>query len=89
MRITVTKDELREYEKLKIISQLTPVKEKIGLFESKYKSPFEQFEKKIKEEKEDFEKWDDYIEWKAYIETFKDLTTKLKEIEDATDIKVA
>lgn len=89
MRITVTKDELREYEKLKIISQLTPVKEKIRLFESKYKSSFEQFEKQLKEEKEDFEKWDDYIEWKAYIETFKDLTTKLKEIEDATDIKVA
>jgi hypothetical protein len=89
MRITVTKDELKKYEKLKIISQLTPVKEKIRLFESKYKCSFEQFEKKINEEQENFGKWDDYIEWKAYIETFKDLTTKLKEAEDATDIKVA
>jgi hypothetical protein len=89
MRITVTKDELKEYEKLKIISQLTPLKEKIRLFESKYKCSFEQFEKKINEEQENFGKWDDYIEWKAYIETFKDLTTKLKEAEDATDIKVA
>jgi len=89
MRIAVTKDELLEFEKLKIISQLTPAKEKIRLFESNYKCPFEQFENKMKEETEDFEKSDDYIEWKAYIETFKDLTTKLKEIDDATDIKVA
>jgi len=88
MRITVTKDELLEYEKLKISSQLTPAKEKIKLFESKYKCPFEQFENKMKEETENFEKWEDYIEWKAYIETFKDLTAKLKEIDDATDIKV-
>jgi len=89
MRKTVTKDELLEYEKLKIISQLTPAKEKIRLFESKYKCLFEQFENKMKEDTEDFDKWDDYIEWKADIETIKDLTTKLKEIDDATDIKVA
>lgn len=89
MRKTVTKDDLLEYEKLKIISQLTPAKEKIRLFESKYKCPFEQFENKMKEDTEDFDKWDDYIEWKAYIETIKDLTTKLKKIDDATDIKVA
>jgi len=89
MRKTVTKDELLEYEKLKIISQITPAKEKIRLFESKYKCLFEQFENKMKEDTEDFDKWDDYIEWKADIETIKDLTTKLKEIDDATDIKVA
>ncbi len=73
---------------MKIISQLTSAKEKIKLFESKYKCPFEQFENKMKEETENFEKLEDYIEWKAYIETFKDLTAKLKEIDDATDIKV-
>lgn len=89
MRIIITKDELLEYEKLKIISQLTPAKEKIKLFEYKYKCPFEQFENKIKEKTEDFEKWDDYIEWKAYMETIQDLITKLKEIDDATDIEVA
>ena len=88
MVIIVTRDEIKEYEKLKIISQLTPVREKIKLFESKYNCSFEEFEKKIKEEKEDFEKWDDYIEWKAYIETLKDLTAKLKEIEDVKDIRV-
>ena len=88
MRITVTKDDLLEYEKLKIFSQLTPAKEKIRLFESKYKCSFEQFENKIKEETENFEKWDDYIEWKAYMETIKDLTTKLKEIDEITEITV-
>lgn len=89
MEIIVSKDEIKKYEKLKIISQLTPLKEKIKLFESKYNCSFEEFEKKVKEEKEDFEKWDDYIEWKAYIEALKDLTSKLKEIEDAKDIRIA
>jgi hypothetical protein len=54
-----------------VISQSTPIKEKIKFFEKKYGSSFNIFEREIKEEikeKEDFQKWDDYIEWKAYIE---------------------
>jgi hypothetical protein len=40
-------------------------------FEKKYGIPFEDFEKQIKTAvKEDFEKWDDYIEWKAYSKSY-------------------
>ena len=39
----------------------------------------------IKQEKEDFEKWDDYIEWNAYIESLRDLKSKIRDIEDAEE----
>ena len=36
-------------------------------FENKYQKSYEAFEKEIKNAKEeDFEKWDNYLEWKAY-----------------------
>ena|SRR3990170_8092660 len=36
------------------------------VFESKYKIPFSQFEKRVKTQKtENFEFWDDYIVWKG------------------------
>ncbi len=40
-------------------------------FEKKYGLEFEDFELQIKSAvKEDFEKWDDYIEWKAYSKSY-------------------
>jgi len=70
MSITVSKEEVIGFEKLKAISQIAPIKER------------------IRGEKEDFEKWDDYIEWKAYIESLKDLEWKMKDIEDAQDVRI-
>jgi len=89
MGIVVSSDEIKEYEELKIISQLTPIREKIKFFENKYGCSFEEFERKLKEKEEKFEEWDDYIEWKAYVESLRDLERKLKEIKDAKDIRVA
>ena len=67
MDIVVSKDEIKEYEKLKVIAETTLTKEKLKLFENKYQSTFKKFEKKVKggEGQENFEEWDDYIEWKA------------------------
>ena len=67
MSITVSKEEVKGFEKLKAISQIAPIKERIRLLESKYGCTLGEFKNKIKQEKEDFEKWDEYIEWKAYI----------------------
>jgi len=89
MGIVVSGDEIKEYEKLKIISQLTPVREKLRFFEKKYGCSFDEFEKRIKEGKEKFEEWDDYIEWKAYVESLRDLERRLREISDAKDIRIA
>ena len=89
MGIIVSSDEIKEYEKLKIISQLTTIREKIRFFENKYGCSFEDFERRLKGKEEKFEEWDDYIEWKAYIESLRDLERKLKKIKDAKDIRVA
>jgi hypothetical protein len=84
----VSKEEIKTFEKLTAISQIAPIKERIRLFEKKYGYTFKVFEKKVKQEKENFEKWDDYIEWKAYIESLKNLESKLRKIEGAKDIRI-
>ena len=79
--LKIAKDEIKDYERLKIISRLAIVKGKIELFEKKYGFPFKEFNKKIKKkENEDFNVWDDYIEWKAYIKTLEELKQRIKEI---------
>ncbi|MHA1649084.1 MAG: hypothetical protein ACTSYB_02730 [Candidatus Helarchaeota archaeon] len=83
MIIKISKDEIKEYEKLKILSQLTLLKEKVLLFEKKYGVSLEEFKKNIPNRPENFEEWDDFIEWKTVIETIKELKLKLVEIENA------
>ena len=88
MSISVSKEEVIGFEKLKAISQIAPIKERIRYFESKYGCTLGEFKGRIGEEEEDFEKWDDYIEWKAYIESLKDLEWKMRDIEDAQDVRI-
>jgi len=88
MTISLSADEIREYEKLKILSQLSLVKEKLKLMEAKSGKPFKEFEKEVKKKEENFEKWDEYIEWKAYIETEKNLTKRMAEIDNVQDIEI-
>ena len=88
MTIFLSADEVREYEKLKILSQLSLVKEKLKLFETKSGKSFKEFEKEVKEKEEDYKKWDEYIEWKAYKETEKALTKKMAEIDNVQDIEI-
>ncbi len=90
MEILISRKDIIEYEKLKIISKIAPIKEKIKFFEKKYKCSFEEFEKKIlNKNKEKFEEWDDYIEWKAYVESLRELERKLREVENAENIRIA
>ena len=88
MVIKISKEDIKTLEKLNIISQIAPIKDKIKGFERKYSCSFQEFEEEIKKE-EDFQKWDDYIEWKAYVEKLKDLELSLSEIEDAKDIEIS
>ena len=90
MDIIVSKEEIKDYERLKIISELSLVKQRVKLLEGKYMSTFSEFEAQINQDfKEDFTKWDDYIEWKAYNKKKALLTKKLDQIDNAQDIKIA
>jgi hypothetical protein len=91
MDIVVSKDEIKEYEKLKVVAETTLTKEKLELFEKKHQCTFKEFEKKVRggEIQENFQEWDDYIEWKAYEESLRNLQQRSKAIDDARNIKVA
>lgn len=87
--LKVSREEIKHYEKLKVISQIALVKEKINSFERKYRFSFEEFQEKMRGEREEnFEVWDDYIEWKAYANSLSELETKRKEIENARHIRI-
>lgn len=88
MNIKISKKELIEYTKLKLLSEITLTKEKLNLFEKKYNCTLEEFRTQIEESEERFEEWDDYIEWKAYSERLKDLKKKVNELDDAKNIKI-
>lgn len=88
MDIIISKDEIKEYEKLKIITEITLIKEKISLFETKYGCALDAFKKKMEDHEEIFEEWDDYIEWKANLDILGDLKEKLIKIENAKKIKI-
>ena len=89
MSIIISKEDVKTFEKLIIISQMAPIKERIKTFEKKYGYTLKEFEDKMKQENEEFEKWDDYIEWKAYTESLRNLESKLRAIESAEDIRVS
>ncbi len=90
MDLIVSRTEIKEYEKLKIISELSLVKEKLQLFESKYNCSFEDFEKQINHRKqENFTEWDDFIEWKAYFEKKAALTERMEQVADVQNIRIA
>ena len=89
MSISVSFDEIKQYEKLKLISELSLVKVKLDLFKKLYNCTFEEFEKNIQDSTEErFEEWDDYIEWKAYREKKNDIEKKMDELENATEVKI-
>ena len=88
MDIIISKEEIIEYEKLKVISEITLTKEKTTLFEKKYGCSIDAFRNRMEETDEDFEEWDDYIEWKANFELLKDLEKRLIELDNAKNIKI-
>jgi hypothetical protein len=90
MPVTVPEKDVKQFEKLKLLSHIVPIKEKIRFFEEKYDTTLDVFEKGMKEkEEEDFEKWDDYIEWKAYTERLDELKKKMDDVEHATRFRIA
>ena len=87
--IKVSKEEIKLFEILKKEAEISEIKEKISFFEKKYRCNFKEFEKRIKKlKKENFKMWDDYIEWEGFVKYLHKLERELKEIKNATDIKI-
>jgi hypothetical protein len=78
---TIHKQTILELYYINILYEIHKVDEKLKLLKSKYKITLKQFEKKIKTgRKENFDHWDDYMEWKAYDKSQKELIRKKNDI---------
>ncbi len=85
---TISSETIKNLYYTNVIFELHQASEKILLFEKKYNKDFSSFEKNIKETKdENYEMWDDYMEWKAYQNSYQQLLIQKKDIEDG-NIKV-
>ena len=87
--LVVSKGDIKAFEKLKLISQIAPLKERIRSLEKKYGCDIKLLESKMSKLPEDFERWDDFIEWKAYSASLLDLESRLKKIDNVKDIRIA
>ncbi len=86
---TLNLDTIKDLYYTEIVYQMHTFRDKISYFTSKYKTDFESFEREMKEEgKENFEKWDDYLEWKGFESALLELAKKKRDLESG-DIKVA
>ncbi len=66
-----------------LIYELNKTKDKMDLFEKKYSQDFKSFEGNIKNSsKEDFEKWDDYMEWKAFVKLYNKLMAEKRDFDE-------
>ena len=89
MTLTITKKEILEYERLKLISKIAPIEDRIKQLSNKYEMKFVDFEKHIhKKGEERYGDWEDFIEWKAYRESLKELKKKLRDLQNVKDIKI-
>ena len=86
--IEVKKEAVINVLRLELVSEIQTLKKSLELYEIKYGKSLKEFEKEVLEGKEDFEKWDDYMEWKAYENTCKDRLSHLKDLKNAKNIRV-
>ena len=68
--------------KLKAQLKMEYYQSKMLPFEKKYKIPFEEFKSRFNlKNKENFEQWDDFIEWEASFDLYKEWKKRLEEVE--------
>ncbi len=80
--VIINQESVKDMFIANLMYDLHRVKGKISLLQKKHSKSFKEFEKTIKENKqEDFEEWDDYMEWKAYEKVLKRLLNEKKDLE--------
>ncbi len=78
----ISKEKVKDMYYANLMYEYRRVSEKIRLYEKKYGMSFDDLEKGLKgSEKEDFEKWDDYLEWKGGEKLLQRLIKEKRELE--------
>lgn len=79
--IIVKKQDVGNWLLVEYLSTLHTVREKLHFFEQKYHQSWETFNTgTVTSVKEDFARWDDYIEWKAYMKMGEEISVKISEV---------
>lgn len=80
--IELNKKEIKNIYKIDLLSELHITKTRLSFFEKKYNCSLKNFEKTLNktEDKENFEKWDDLMEWKAYANSYREIKNKIEEL---------
>ncbi len=71
--MTIEIETAKKYYYTNLIYELHIAEEKLSLFKKKYQTDFDEFEESLKNQKENFLKWDDYLEWKAFRRVYDEL----------------
>jgi hypothetical protein len=87
--ITVDKAYISRMMLLEVYAEKHLSEEKIIFFSRKYQKTFLEFELELHgEDKEDFDRFDDYLEWKAYQHHLDEIKATIKELK-SENIRVA
>lgn len=79
----ITKNVVRDLVSTNVIYELHLVEDKISFFRKRYGTDFISFEKRIHNtSEENFEEWDDYMEWKAYENSYHQLKKEKEDLEN-------
>jgi len=80
--VTLNINKLKDLYYTNLIHEINKAKDKLAIFQIKYSSDFLSYEKKIKKaSREDFERWDDYMEWKAFYKSYNTLIAEKRDFE--------
>lgn len=83
----VTKSQAASALRMEMLHRLQELRQKDEIYQRQYGS-FEQLERRVKEQEEDFTSWDDYMEWKAHRRELAETVKHVEELE-RVDIDVA
>lgn len=86
--VEVSKEEIRQFQRMKLITRIRELKDQKAIFEKKYKMERGDFEKMLEQQKEDFHLFDLSLEWKALIAEIAELEKKLSEVENAKSFRI-
>ena len=78
--VIVKKKDIGDAFLIEAYCEMHQTKEKIRFFQGKYQQNFEDFSESMKNNKEDFEQFDDYIEWKAYQKVYNETIQKIEDL---------
>ena len=78
--VIVHKQNIADILLMEALGELHQVREKLRLFQQKYQQSFEEFSSRLEREEENFERFDDYIEWKAYMQLLHEIEQKIEDL---------